>query len=431
MLINPVFFGIIFMCVLCLFRFNVILSIISSSLLVGIISGNNFTETANTLIAGMSANLETALSYILLGALAAIIGDSNLSNILIYKVSKIINNKRIMLILIIAMIACFSQNIIPIHIAFIPILIPPLLSLFNKLKIDRRAIACALTFGLKAPYVSFSVGFGLIFHTIIKDNMISNGIEVSIKDISSVMWIGGLSMLFGLILSIFFYSDKREYKQIILKTYNENQKDLKLKYKELVILGGLAITLIVQLYTNSMVLGAFFGLIFIIIFKGVNYNNIENIMMESFRTMSFIAFTILIAGGFANCLKESGGIEEFISLAISISNGKLGAAIIMLSIGLIITTGIGSSFGSIPILSVIYIPLCMELGFSINATILLIGISAAIGDAGSPASDSTLGPTSGLNADNQHNHIYDTCVPTFIFFNIPLMIGGIIFSLIL
>ena len=49
-----------------------------------------------------------------------------------------------------------------------------------------------------------------------------------------------------------------------------------------------------------------------------------------------------------------------------------------------------------------------------------------LGDAGSPASDTTLGPTSGLNADGQHDHIWDTCVPTFIAYNIPLMIAGIV-----
>ena len=31
----------------------------------------------------------------------------------------------------------------------------------------------------------------------------------------------------------------------------------------------------------------------------------------------------------------------------------------------------------------------------------------------------------------QHSHIYDTCVPTFLFFNIPLVIGALIFSVIL
>lgn len=58
--------------------------------------------------------------------------------------------------------------------------------------------------------------------------------------------------------------------------------------------------------------------------------------------------------------------------------------------------------------------------------ILLIGVAAALGDAGSPASDSTLGPTSGLNVDGQHNHVWDTCVPTFIFYDIPLFIAGVI-----
>ena len=103
----------------------------------------------------------------------------------------------------------------------------------------------------------------------------------------------------------------------------------------------------------------------------------------------------------------------------------------MLIIGLLVTMGIGTSFGTIPILASIYVPLSLSLGFSNAAIILLIGIAAALGDAGSPASDSTLGPTSGLNADGQHNHIYDTCVPTFIFFNIPLMIGGIVGAMLL
>ena len=34
-----------------------------------------------------------------------------------------------------------SQNVIPIHIAFIPMVIPPLLLVFNRLQIDRRLLA--------------------------------------------------------------------------------------------------------------------------------------------------------------------------------------------------------------------------------------------------------------------------------------------------
>jgi predicted histidine transporter YuiF (NhaC family) len=108
----------------------------------------------------------------------------------------------------------------------------------------------------------------------------------------------------------------------------------------------------------------------------------------------------------------------------------LGAAM-MLLVGLLITMGIGTSFGTVPILAVIYVPLALELGFSPLAIAALIGTAGALGDAGSPASDSTLGPSAGLNADGQHNHIWDTCVPTFIHYNIPLLIFGWIAAMIL
>ncbi|MDZ7835494.1 MAG: hypothetical protein U5K84_09465 [Alkalibacterium sp.] len=57
-----------------------------------------------------------------------------------------------LLVFLIALIS-ISQNPIPVHIAFIPILIPPLIMVMNNLNIDRRAVASALTFGLKAPDV--------------------------------------------------------------------------------------------------------------------------------------------------------------------------------------------------------------------------------------------------------------------------------------
>ena len=53
------------------------------------------------------------------------------------------------------------------------------------------------------------------------------------------------------------------------------------------------------------------------------------------------------------------------------------------------------------------------------ALIALIGTASALGDSGSPASDSTLGPTAGLNIDGQHDHIRDTCIPNFLFYNVP------------
>ncbi|MFS2056228.1 Na+/H+ antiporter NhaC family protein, partial [Variovorax sp. CT11-76] len=52
-------------------------------------------------------------------------------------------------------------------------------------------------------------------------------------------------------------------------------------------------------------------------------------------------------------------------------------------IGLFITIGIGSSFGTIPIITAIYYPLALELGFSTSAIIILIGIAVSTFFSGS------------------------------------------------
>lgn len=432
LLTNPVVLSVLLMCVLCLLRFNVFLAILISALAAGMLAGKGLVETTNLLITGMQGNLETALSYILLGALAAAISMTNLTPILIHYVSKFISKKVFWFSLSIAFIACFSQNLIPVHIAFIPILIPPLLALMNKLRIDRRAVACALTFGLKAPYVSISVGFGLLFHTILKKELGNNGINVEIGDISNVMWIGGVAMLIGLVLALFYYRKPRDYMQSALESKElkvAQKEDLCMGQKEWVVLGGAVIAFGVQIWSSSLPLGALLGLIVMIIFGGIEYKKMDKVMEQGLAMMAFIAFIMLVAAGFGSVIRETGGISELINFASSISGGKLGGAIIMLVIGLLVTMGIGTSFGTISIIAAIYVPLCVSLGFSVPATILLVGIAAALGDAGSPASDSTLGPTSGLNADGKHSHIYDTCVPTFIFFNIPLIVFGVIFSL--
>ena len=71
--------------------------------------------------------------------------------------------------------------------------------------------------------------------------------------------------------------------------------------------------------------------------------------------------------------------------------------------------GIGTSFGTVPVLAV-YRSIMSSGWIFTAATIVLMSAAAALGDAGSPASDTTLGPTYGLNADGQHDHIWDTCV---------------------
>ncbi len=75
---NPAFVAIICMCVLSLLRLNVMLSMISATLIAGLMGGLGITESFDVMIDGMKGNLNIALSYILLGALAVAIAKSNL-----------------------------------------------------------------------------------------------------------------------------------------------------------------------------------------------------------------------------------------------------------------------------------------------------------------------------------------------------------------
>lgn len=427
---NPAFVAIICMCVLSLLRLNVMLSMISATLIAGLMGGLGITESFNAMIDGMKGNLNIALSYILLGALAVAIAKSNLIKVALSKLIGLMNYKRSTFCFLIAFIACFSQNLVPVHIAFIPILIPPLLHLMNRLELDRRAVACALTFGLQAPYLVLPVGFGLIFQTTILEQLKANGVSATLAQITGVMWIAGLAMVVGLFVAVLtLYKKPRHYKE---KSFNiENYNSLKLNYHDYLTFIGIIVAFVIQLATDSMPLAAFLALAIILLGRGIKFKETDSLMDDSVKMMAFIAFVMLVASGFGEVLQKVHAIEGLVNAITSVVQGKLLGAFLMLVVGLFITMGIGTSFGTIPIIAVFYVPLCAKLGFSIESTILLIGIAAALGDAGSPASDSTMGPTCGLNADNQHNHIYDTCVPTFLVYNLPLVVFGVVGALLL
>ncbi|GAA6775928.1 Na+/H+ antiporter family protein [Helicobacter pylori] len=427
---NPAFVAIICMSVLSLLRLNVMLSMISATLIAGLMGGLGLTESFNAMIDGMKGNLNIALSYILLGALAVAIAKSNLIKVALNKLIGLMNYKRSTFCFLIAFIACFSQNLVPVHIAFIPILIPPLLHLMNRLELDRRAVACALTFGLQAPYLVLPVGFGLIFQTTILEQLKANGISATLAQITGVMWIAGLAMVVGLFVAVLtLYKKPRHYKE---KSFNiENYASLQLNYHDYLTFIGIIVAFVIQLATDSMPLAAFLALAIILLGRGIKFKETDSLMDDSVKMMAFIAFVMLVASGFGEVLQKVHAIEGLVNAITSVVQGKLLGAFLMLVVGLFITMGIGTSFGTIPIIAVFYVPLCAKLGFSIESTILLIGIAAALGDAGSPASDSTMGPTCGLNADNQHNHIYDTCVPTFLVYNLPLIVFGVVGALLL
>ena len=426
-LLNPDVISVIVMSVLCLLKLNVLLALIISALVAGFAAGMPIGDIMGTLISGMGGQAETALSYILLGTLAVAIGNTGVASIISRKVASVVNGKKLVILIIIAIFGCFSQNLIPVHIAYIPILIPPLISVMNKLKLDRRAMACSLTFSLKMPYIAIPAGFGLIFQGIIATQMTENGMPVNKLDVWKSTWILGVARIIGLLIALLFsYIKDREYQDLPLKGIEIEEAE-KMETKHwLTLLAALAAFVVPVIY-GSLPLGALAALVLMFVFRVLKWKDIDKTIGGGMQLMGLIAFIMLIASGYATVIKQTGAVEESVnSIYGMIGGSKPIGVLLMLLVGLLVTMGIGTSFGTIPVVAAIYIPLCLKLGLSVSGSVVILAAAAALGDAGSPASDSTLGPTSGLNVDGQHDHIWDTCVPTFLHFNILLIIGGFI-----
>ncbi len=435
---NAVLIAVLIMLVLSLLRVNVVIALLVGALSGGLIAGLSLTDTLTAITEGLGGGATIALSYALLGGFAVAISRTGLPLWLVDKLVDSANQNKSgnfgtikwFLLAAILLMSIASQNIIPIHIAFIPLLIPPLLPLFNKMKIDRRLIASILTFGLTAPYILLPYGFGAIFHDIIATQMEAAGMTIDRSDIPTAMLIPTAGLVVGLIVAVFIsYRKARDYKDTAAVEVE------RVKVTPMTILFtilALAAALAGQLLTESMIIGALAGITVLFATRAVRWSESDRVLIEGMQMMAFIGFVMIAANGFASVMTATGDVETLVEGTTSaIGNNQALAALLMLVVGLVVTLGIGSSFATIPIIATLFVPFAMEVGFSPMAIIALIGTAGALGDAGSPASDSTLGPTSGLNADGQHNHIWDTTVPTFIHYNIPLIIFGWIAAMIL
>ncbi|MGO2673087.1 MAG: Na+/H+ antiporter family protein [Psychrobacter celer] len=457
MTINAVLLAVVIMLGLSLARVHVVLSLLIGALAGGLIAGLGMTDTLNAFQEGIRNGAQIALSYALLGAFAVAIAHSGLPQSLAGAVIKRIDAGGTSLMIKytlfagLVMMSCFSQNLIPIHIAFIPLLVPPLLLAFNRMQIDRRLIACLITFGLVTTYMFIPYGFGDIYlNQIMLKNVGEAGIDISDISVTKAMAIPALGMFLGLLTAVFIsYRKPRQYQQLTIDkdardavidkestsddlSQTATRAPMQGKLKTLIALAAIVTAFVVQLYTDSLLLGSMFGFAVFMATGVVKWREADSVFNDGIKLMAMIGFIMITAQGFAEVMKATGEIAPLIDGATNLFAGnKAIAAFVMLGIGLVVTMGIGSSFSTIPIVAAIYVPLCISLGFSPLATVAIIGTAGALGDAGSPASDSTLGPTSGLNVDGQHDHIRDSVVPTFIHYNIPLLAFGWIAAMVL
>lgn len=446
---NPIIVGVILVVILSLLRVSVVLSLIVGAVVAGLAAGMKMPDIVTAFNSGLGDGAIVALSYGTLGAFAVVLSRTGVTqqcaDVLIRRVNTRLDRGQspkslIYLILFGLILMGFAaESIVPIHIAFIPIVIPPLLALFNKVGLDRRVVACTLTFAVVTMYMALPIGFGEIY---LNDILVKNinvagktlDFAVDKSQVVPAMAIPCAGMLGGLLLAVFFsYRKKRHYDNLPIEGQDQHAPPPKLKtWQKLVVLLGLVLALVTQLWTDSMIFGALMGFSIVSMSGIIKWSEHDDFFLQGMRLMAMISFIMITANGFSAVINATGAVPDLVQKSVELMGNNKGLAIfVMLAIGLFVTMGIGSSFSTVPILTAIYVPFCAALGLSPMATIALIGTAGALGDAGSPASDSTLGPTAGLNVDGQHNHIWDTVVPTFLHFNLPLLAAGWVAAMIL
>ncbi len=238
---NAVLIAVAVMLLLSLLRVQVIVAIIVGALTGGLIGGLSISETINVFTTGLGNSAPIALSYAMLGGFAISLSKTGLPDAMIHAALNIIGNdkdtkkqmySKILILFIILAMACFSQNVIPVHIAFIPILIPALLKVLNELKIDRRLVTCLITFGLITPYMWIPAGFGKIYHDVLQTNAQQSGLTFDVSLIPKAMTIPAMGMITGLCIAIFItYRKPRTYEtKTIQGTANEDSSYTKKKH---------------------------------------------------------------------------------------------------------------------------------------------------------------------------------------------------------
>ncbi|MBY6109778.1 TRAP transporter large permease subunit [Halomonas sp. DP1Y21-3] len=444
---NAAVLTILSMIVLCLLRIPVAIALISAAMLGALHAGLSMNDAIGAFNDNLLVGAQVGLTYVMIGAFAVALSRSGLLELLADAISARLGSDeqstrkgvKWTLFGLFIVASLMSQNLVPVHIAFIPILLPPLLVVLDRLRVDRRAVACILACSISASYLLLPTGFGAIFlNEILLANVNSVGADYGLTATADMapkaMALPVLGLVAGLLVAVFIsYRRPRDYVTPSTAAAARPASPARLKPLQLVItLGALAVALVFQLKFDSLLLGAMVGFLILGVSGIFRWQEQDDVFTDGLRMMAQIAVIITVASGFAGVLTATGEIEPLVAASAELIGGNmaLGAAV-MLVVGLFITIGFGDSFASVPILAPIYLPLALTLGFDPLAAMALLGASAALGDAGSPASTITLGATAGLNADGQHDHIRDSVIPTFLHCNIGMLVFAWIAAMVL
>lgn len=434
---NPILVSVFVLIVLCLLRMHVWFAIIISAFVCGLLGGAGLTETMSMFVTGLSGDNDGTMTRLFMGIVAACMVASGLGDVLAPRVSRVLKGRPWVIIVGLTLVAIFCETIVTFGSTFCLILIPPLLSVFNHYKVDRRMAVTAIMAGLQIGYVCVPIGLGAVFQGIVADTMKANGVEgVTYLDVAAAAWPVGIAMVLAVVMVAVMYHKPREYKPVPgITAPVEGETAMaesvmppwELKHT-LAIVAAL-VAPVVQIITGDLKLGSMFAIILLCVFGVVKYKDLPSLANKGLLDMAVVTFIMAAGAGYANVSKTVGDVTGLVENTVALLGGsKLLGAFVMLLLGLVVTMGIGTSWGTVPIVAVIMVPMGLKMGFSIPAIIMMLCGAAALGDAGSPISDQTTIPTATFNIDGQHDHIWDTCVPSFICCNLPILVVCTIFA---
>lgn len=351
---NAIILAVLVMVALCMLRVSVVFALIASALVGGLFAGLPMETVVKSFNEGLGGGAPVALAYATLGAFAIALSRTGLSQRLSANLTDRLGEGggrfikwAILLSMVLAGIA--SQTLVPVHIAFIPLLVPPLLHVMNRLQLDRRAVACAITFAITTTYMTLPLGFGAIF---LNDILVANingagsGELVSREMAPVAMLIPALGMVFGLGLALLWsYRQPRAYADRPVAG-EEGEAPARLSRRQLtMVLLALVLALVVQLWTGSMIFGGLVGFSLVSMSGVIRWNEQDGVFLQGMRLMALVGFIMIAASGFAGVMKATGEIQTLVAHSAELVGGNRAlAAFMMLLVGLLITMGIGSSF---------------------------------------------------------------------------------------
>lgn len=385
---NPVFASVVIMLVLCVLHVNVYLAIIIAAVICGLMGGAPLTEIISLFASGISSHGENAIIFIILAAIASAIVASGMSDAMAPRVSKILGQRPWLLLVGLIIIAALCETVITFGATFVFIIIPPLLTVFNRYSVDRRKVATAIMCGLQIGYVCIPIGYGAVFQDMVAGVMSDCGIEITYLEVAVTTWPIFLAMVVAAVVVAVIYRKPRTYTPVPgitapAETDGAQTDELPpWEFKHTMGIVAAFATPVVQLITGSIVLGGLTALALILIFRVASIKSLDEHIYKGMKDVAAVVFVMAAGTGYANVSNAYGDVNGLVNSIVNmLGSSKLVGAFAMLVLGLIVTLGIGTSWGTVPIVGIIMVPMGLQMGFSVPAISMLICAAAVLGDA--------------------------------------------------